>query len=91
MEPLTERQEQVLDFIRSCIKEKHLPPTVREMCDHFGFAGPNATVGHLKALVRKGYIQREFNRARGITLIEEEKPRGIPLYTLKELGSGFRP
>ncbi len=90
MEPLTERQEQVLDFIRSCIKEKHLPPTVREICTEFGFAGPNATVGHLKALERKGYIQREFNRARGITLIEEEKPRGIPLYTLKGIADAHR-
>ena len=49
---------------RSKIK---LPPTIREIMDHLGFASPNGIHEHLKALKKKGLIDYEYGKARTIT------------------------
>jgi len=75
-EPLTKRQQQVLDFIRAHINERQCPPTVRNIMDHFGFTGPNGALCHLKALTKKGYIERDYNISRGIRLTSIGKSSG---------------
>ena len=61
---LTDRQAEILAFIDS----RTPPPSVREMCAHFGIT-TNAVNCHLLALEKKGYIRREHRKARGITLL----------------------
>jgi len=56
MEPLTERQQQLLHFIEGQLRAHH-PPTQREMAEHFGLSR-NAIRQILAYLVRKGYIDR---------------------------------
>ena len=46
---LTEAQQDVLDFIASAIDEWGYPPTVHEICRHFGWTSPNAAYGHLRS------------------------------------------
>ena len=53
MEPLTARQQQVLDFINDAQAQTGVIPT-REIQEHFGFASQTAAMNHLKALERKG-------------------------------------
>ena len=43
-------------------------PTVREIAEHMDIRSPNGVVGHLRALVRKGLIRRNANKARAIEL-----------------------
>jgi repressor LexA len=57
-EPLTERQADVLAFIKQHIAAKHYQPSVREIGQHFGITSPNGVICHVKALERKGYIER---------------------------------
>ncbi len=57
-DPLTARQQQILDAIRSHLLSHGVPPTIRELCKEFGFVGPHAAVGHLNALIDKGKIRR---------------------------------
>lgn len=64
---LTERQEQVLDYIEGCIVAG-LPPTRAEIAAHFGFR-PNAADDHVKALARKGRITLIRWASRGIRLV----------------------
>jgi repressor LexA len=52
---LTERQREVLSFIRKCINA-HYPPTVREVADHFDISVKGA-YDHLAALKKKGRIR----------------------------------
>lgn len=66
---LTERQEQVLDFIESCIEKKHRPPTRAEISEHLRLKSPNAAQGHIEALARKGRIIVTPNISRGIQLV----------------------
>lgn len=66
---LTNRQQQVLDFVRSEIQTKSLPPTRAEVARHFGFRSANAAEEHLKALAKRGVIQLIPGTSRGIRLI----------------------
>ncbi len=67
---LTETQEKVLNYIRDYIKKSKRPPTIREIGHHFGIQSTNGVKCHLDALERKGWIKREANVSRGITLLE---------------------
>ena len=54
---LTARQQEILDLIKSSIKETGFPPTRAEIAKQLGFKSPNAAEEHLKALKRKGVIE----------------------------------
>lgn len=73
---LTEKQEQVLDFLKSYSWMTGYPPTVREIGAHFGFLWPAARQ-HLKALERKNYIRLNPSRARGIEIPGLEHKKGV--------------
>ena len=53
---LTNRQGQVLDFIKAFQNKHGYPPTVREVAANFGFKSPRAAHDHIKALERKGFL-----------------------------------
>lgn len=83
MEQLTDRQTEILDFIRDYIAEEHLPPAVADIARAFGFRSPNAVTGHLKALRHKGYIRLRSGRARNIELV-----RGVGLPVIGRVAAG---
>ncbi|MHB1562924.1 MAG: transcriptional repressor LexA [Leptospirillum sp.] len=66
--PLTERQEEVLRFILSWMRENSSPPTITEIANHLGIPYPKSAGTHLEALEKKGYIQKIPGKARGIRL-----------------------
>lgn len=65
--PLTDRQREVLEFIRA--NSAYYGPAIREIAERFRFRSPNGVVCHLDALERKGYIRRRRNVARGIEVV----------------------
>ena len=67
---LTERQKIVLKKIHEFILENKYPPTIRELASRLGFSSPKGVTDHLKALERKGYIERKSS-ARSIKLTEK--------------------
>ena len=80
---LTERQQEIFDFIREQQHVRGFVPSIAEMQKHFGFASPTAVVGHLRALETKGVLRREPNKARGLVLTGEYRERQmteIPIY-----------
>jgi repressor LexA len=66
MQGLTQRQHQVLDFIRQSITERGYPPTLREIGAHMGIRSTNGVNDHLRALERKGYLTREDMKSRAL-------------------------
>ncbi len=68
---LTEKQRDVLKFIYHAIRDSHLPPTIREIAEHFGFSSTGTVRDYLNALVQKGYIRLTANKSRAIELIKE--------------------
>jgi repressor LexA len=67
---LTPRQQQILDLIRTHIRETGVPPTRAEIARTFGFRSANAAEDHLRALSRHGVIELTRGRSRGIRLID---------------------
>src|SRR5690606_5527331 len=67
---LTERQQQILDLIRSEIARTGFPPTRAEIARSLGFKSANAAEDHLKALAKKGAIELTAGASRGIRLTD---------------------
>lgn len=63
---LTERQKQVLEFLRGFVSAQGYPPTLREICAHFGISGPKNAAKHLDSLEKKGFIRRSSGISRAI-------------------------
>lgn len=68
MEQLTDRQKQVLDIITAYIKRNSCPPSQREIAGELGVNGTLGIMKHLKALERKGFLNRREGSSRGIVL-----------------------
>lgn len=70
--PLTQRQQNVYDFIVKTMQELGYPPTRAEIARALGFRSPNAAEEHLRALERKGAIRMVSGTSRGIRLPAQE-------------------
>jgi repressor LexA len=80
MKYLTERQRDILNFIRKFQKEQGVAPTHREICDHFGFSSYGTVYKHLSLLQQKGLIRRDWNQKRGVEVVDqEESPIAAPV------------
>ncbi len=66
MQPLTERQEAILEFIRQSIRDRGYPPTLREIGAQMNIRSTNGVSDHLRALERKGYLRREDMKSRAL-------------------------
>ncbi|OGP88254.1 MAG: repressor LexA [Deltaproteobacteria bacterium RBG_16_48_10] len=82
---LTARQEEIFSFIRTFIKERGYPPSVREMGEHFHIY-PRAVFDHLKALERKGYLKRRGSMSRGLEILVFQ---GSESYGLPQREAGY--
>lgn len=80
---LTQRQQQLLEFLKEYHSNNGLMPSTREIQVHFGFASQTAAVSHLKALEKKGVIQKVPGKARALVFpeqLEREEIIDIPIY-----------
>jgi repressor LexA len=68
---LTERQQEILDFIQEFIQSKGYPPSFREIGKHFNIASTFGVKRHIDALVKKGYLSNESKTSRTLSLITE--------------------
>ena len=69
---LTQRQDDAYEFIRSYMREHRKPPTLKEIGNALGIRSTNGVFKLLKALEKKGYIEREEHTARGLRLVDTE-------------------
>ncbi len=80
---LTYRQQEILDYLRESQRKTGIIPSTREIQHYFGFASQTAAMSHLRALERKGVIQRLPGKARAV-IFPEELDRGeiadIPIF-----------
>ena len=63
---MTERQEEILDYIRQFQREKGVPPSSREIQRRFRLASQTTVIGHLRALANKGQIEQLAGRTWGL-------------------------
>lgn len=65
MEKITERQQQILDFLRGFLASTGAPPSVRQIARHFRFSSAGTVHDHLSSLRRKGYLESLEGHRRG--------------------------
>jgi repressor LexA len=83
---LTERQEQVLEFIRKTVASRGYPPSVREIGDAVGLSSPSSVHAQLNSLVEAGAIRKDPAKPRAIVVVDDipaqegqGKVRDVPL------------
>ena len=73
MNKLTDKQLEVLIYIKEFISMKGFSPTVRELAELINVSSPATVHTHLKHLVNKGYITYQPKTSRTIRVIKEKK------------------
>ena len=86
MEPLTERQAEILRLVRELTEVSGFPPTRAEIAERMGFRSVNAAEQHLRALERKGALEISSGSSRGIKLRERSGHRVSRLLELPVIG-----
>ncbi|MBI2942282.1 MAG: transcriptional repressor LexA [Chloroflexi bacterium] len=81
---LSTRQQRILTFIRDFQNEHSYPPTVREIGQAVEISSTSVVDYHLKALFRAGYLHRDPDVSRGLSLVEsEERPCVLDRATMR--------
>lgn len=89
---LTDRQQQILDFVNRQVEEKGYPPSVREICSAVGFKSTSTVHGYLEKLRKNGLITKDPTKPRAIKVIggnrntpRKDRESGKDYYPGKEL------
>lgn len=70
---LSKKQEEILDFLKSEIRSKGYPPSVRETCVAVGLSSTSTVHAHLKTLEKKGVIRRDPTKPRAIEILKTKE------------------
>lgn len=80
---LSPKQAEVLSFIETTLGQEGRPPSLREIAAHCAKSGAPLAIGtiqdHIRALLTKGYLQRDAGRARGLRLTHQAAAVSIPI------------
>lgn len=76
MKSITNRQSEVLDYIKRYIGEHKYPPTIREISEHFTISVKGA-YDHVKALEKKQFIHLNNHRSRTIEVLDQERQEEV--------------
>ena len=71
---LTERQQEIYEFVVEYVDGHGYPPTVREIGERVGLASPSTVHAHLANLERAGYLRRDPTKPRALELVGRERP-----------------
>ena len=71
---LTDRQRQILDFIRADIHRRGYPPSVREIGEAVGLSSSSTVHAHLAALEEKGFVRRDPSKPRALEVLDFRDP-----------------
>jgi len=66
---LTEKQQDILNFIQEYVNSIGYPPSFREIAKHFNLASTFGVKRHIDALVKKGFLSNESKTSRTLSLI----------------------
>jgi repressor LexA len=86
LKKLTERQQQILDFIRSEVETKGYPPSVREIGEAVGLQSSSTVHGHLRKIEDLGYIRRDSSKPRAIELLDDQSNMRVSAVDVPVLG-----
>ncbi|MBQ9360158.1 MAG: transcriptional repressor LexA [Lachnospiraceae bacterium] len=69
---ITDKQRQILEFIKSEILDKGYPPAVRDICQAVDLKSTSSVHAHLETLEKNGYIRRDPTKPRAIEILDDD-------------------
>lgn len=75
---LTDRQQQIWNYLVTYVDRHGYPPTVREIGEEVGLASPSTVHAHLANLERAGLLKRDPTKPRALELIGREREEPAP-------------
>ena len=78
---ITDKQKEILEYIKEMILKKGYPPAVREICEAVHLKSTSSVHSHLESLEKNGYIRRDPTKPRTIEILDDDfrrnsDPRG---------------
>ncbi len=71
-EDLTQKQIEILLYIKNEIQRQGYPPAVREICKGVNLRSTSTVHGHLEKLEAKGYIRKDPTKPRAIEILDKD-------------------
>ena len=68
---ISEKQKEILEYMKQEILNKGYPPTVRDICEAVKLKSTSSVHSHLETLEKNGYIRRDPTKPRAIEIIDE--------------------
>lgn len=68
---ISDKQREILEYIKQEILNKGYPPAVREICEAVHLKSTSSVHSHLETLEKNGYIRRDPTKPRAIEIIDD--------------------
>jgi repressor LexA len=85
---LTARQQRILDFIGTTVRERGYPPTVREIGEAVGLTSSSSVHAQLANLERLGLLHKDPTKPRAMTLSDSPRAEGVVVPLLGQIAAG---
>ncbi len=69
---ITDKQREILEYIKETILSKGYPPAVREICEAVHLKSTSSVHSHLETLEKNGYIRRDPTKPRTIEILDDD-------------------
>jgi repressor LexA len=86
---LTKRQREILDYVDSFLDNYGYSPSFEEIAKFFGYSSLATVHEHLSNLEQKGFIRKDYNRSRSLTLVRAEGTLSVELPLLGTVAAGL--
>jgi repressor LexA len=74
---LSERQRNIITYIRDFSRDKGYPPTIREIGQHAGISSTSVVNYNLNKLEKDGYLTRDLKVSRGVRLVDGQSSKTV--------------
>jgi len=68
---ISDKQKEILEYMKNEILNKGYPPTVRDICEAVHLKSTSSVHSHLETLEKNGYIRRDPTKPRAIEIIDD--------------------
>lgn len=68
---ITQKQSEILEYMKNEILNRGFPPSVREICEAVHLKSTSSVHSHLETLEKNGYIRRDPTKPRAIEIVDD--------------------
>ncbi len=85
---MKEREKKILEFMKTEIREKGYPPTVREICAAIGIKSTSTAHKDIASLEKQGYLKKDPARPRAYLIVDDDFDQMEAVHSASGMGQG---